>query len=63
VKANLPTMTQIIEAQARLAATKYSWSLVRDSIDACYVFVGADEVIIRPLLPPTSSHAPAAIPP
>ena len=31
--------------------------MVRDSIDSCSVFIAADEVIVRPLLPPTSAHA------
>ena len=58
VTANLPALTQIVDVQAQLTNTKYSWRMVRDSVDACSVFVGADEVIIRPLLPPTSTHAP-----
>lgn len=58
VTANLAALTQIIDVQAPLTKTKYAWQMVRDSVDACNAFVGADEVIIRPLLPPTSTHAP-----
>ena len=51
-------LTQIVDTQAQLTNTKYAWRMVRDSLDACNVFVSADEVIIRPLLPPTSTHDP-----
>lgn len=58
VTANLSTVTQIVDVQAQLTNTKYAWRLVRDSIDACNVLVSAEEVIIRPLLPPTTTHLP-----
>lgn len=58
VTANLSALTQTIDTQAQLSNAKYAWRMVRDSIDACSVFVSADEVIVRPLLPPTSAHTP-----
>jgi hypothetical protein len=57
VTTNLATLTQTIDTQAQLSNTKYAWRMVRDSVDACSVFVSADEVILRPLLPPTNTHA------
>jgi len=58
VTANLPALTQLVDTQAQLTNTRYPWRMVRDSVDACSVFVSADEVILRPLLPPTSTHDP-----
>lgn len=55
---NLAAITQIIDDQAPLSNAKYAWGMVRDSVDACNAFVSADEVILRPLLPPTSTHSP-----
>lgn len=58
VSANLATLTQTIDTWAPASNARYPWRMVRDSVDACSVFVSADEVIVRPLLPPTSSHSP-----
>ncbi|WP_341925258.1 DEAD/DEAH box helicase family protein [Nocardioides psychrotolerans] len=62
VTANLPTLTQVVDTQAQQTNARYSWRMVRDSVDACSVFASADEVIIRPLLPPTSTHDPYTSP-
>ena len=32
--------------------------MIRGSLDACTVFVSADQIIVRPILPPTSTHLP-----
>ena len=56
--ANLAALTQTIDTQVQLSNAKYAWRMVRDSVDACSVFVSADEVVVRPLLPPTSTHSP-----
>ena len=58
VTTNLAALVQTIDIHAQLSSSKYAWRMVRDSVDACSVFVSADEVIVRPLLPPTSTHSP-----
>lgn len=62
VSGNLAKLTQTIDTQAQRSAAKYPWRMLRDSVDACSVFVSADEVIVRPLLPPTNSHSPYTAP-
>ncbi|QXT64215.1 helicase C-terminal domain-containing protein [Tessaracoccus palaemonis] len=62
VTANLAALTTIIETEAQKSSAKFQWRMVRDSIDACNVFVSADEIIIRPLLPPTITHPPYVTP-
>jgi hypothetical protein len=57
VAANLAKVTEIIDAYGPATNTRYAWRLLRDSVDACCVFVAADEIIVRPLLPPTFTHA------
>lgn len=34
----------------------YPWSLIRTHLDACHVYLGSREILIRPLIPPTISH-------
>jgi hypothetical protein len=36
----------------------YPWSLVRTHLDACHMYLGSREILIRPLIPPTISHVP-----
>lgn len=39
-------------------SARYSWNLVRDRLNACNLFVSRNEILIRPLLPPTLTHKP-----
>lgn len=39
---------------------RYRWPLIRDSLEGCLFYCSARSVLIRPLVPPTSSHAPFA---
>ena len=57
VAANRPQMVAVIDTLAPSSRARYGWQKVRDSLAACCVFVGADEVIVRPLLPPTFTHS------
>jgi hypothetical protein len=41
---------------------KYSWSLIREHLDASHVYVSSHEILIRPLIPPTASHGPFSNP-
>jgi len=57
VAEDLERVIEIVDTHAPETNTQWAWRLVRDSVDACCVFVAVDELIIRPLLPPTSSHS------
>lgn len=35
---------------------RYSWQKIREHVHACHVFVSSTEILIRPLIPPTSTH-------
>jgi hypothetical protein len=35
----------------------YPWTTIRDSLSACSVFIAADQLQIRPVLPPTAGHS------
>ncbi|SFO40696.1 Helicase C-terminal domain-containing protein [Cohaesibacter marisflavi] len=36
----------------------YPWSLIRNHLHACHIYLASREILIRPLIPPASSHAP-----
>ncbi|CAN96993.1 unnamed protein product [Sorangium cellulosum So ce56] len=38
-------------------AFDYSWSRVNESLDACNVYLSKREILVRPLCPPTETHA------
>ncbi len=37
---------------------KYVWTAIRDHLDACHLYLGPGCLLIRPILPPTSTHKP-----
>lgn len=51
-------MTSIIDAYARDGDLYFKWSLLRSHLDACHVYLGSREILIRPLIPPTMAHGP-----
>ncbi len=36
----------------------FTWSRIRDHLDACHVYLSSNKILIRPLIPPTFSHLP-----
>jgi hypothetical protein len=36
----------------------YRWTWLKGHLDACQLYIGRGDVLIRPLIPPTSTHAP-----
>ncbi|MGD9730284.1 MAG: DEAD/DEAH box helicase, partial [Nitrospiraceae bacterium] len=38
----------------------FRWSLLRDNLQACHVYLTPNEILVRPLIPPTWTHAPFA---
>lgn len=60
VSALAEDLVSIIDAHADRDSPElhFPWSLIRDHLDACHVYLGSREILIRPLIPPTSSHSP-----
>lgn len=50
-------LIEILDAHTRGNDLAYQWSLLRDHLDACHVYLSSQDILIRPLLPPTFSHA------
>lgn len=36
----------------------YPWSLLRDHLESCHVYLSNRQILIRPLIPPTFTHSP-----
>lgn len=39
------------------SSQKYSWKMLQDHIHACQVYVSSNEILIKPLIPPTWTHS------
>ena len=39
---------------------RFKWQVIRDHLDACQLYLTSNEILIRPLIPPTWTHAPFA---
>lgn len=37
---------------------KFSWSMIRDHLNACHLYMSPRDILIRPIIPPTWEHAP-----
>lgn len=51
-----PQLVEILDTHTAGCDLRYPWSLLRDHIDACHVYLSSQEILIRPLLPPTFAH-------
>ena len=40
----------------------YPWSMLRDRLHACHMYLSSQDILIRPLIPPTWSHEPFCCP-
>ncbi|MBT2217118.1 DEAD/DEAH box helicase family protein [Virgibacillus dakarensis] len=50
----------IIEEYVSENNMRYSWSNIKNNLHACNMFLSWKEILIRPLIPPTLTHAPFA---
>jgi len=57
----IPAITAVLDEHIGELELRYSWRLIRDHLTACQLYLGSSEIVIRPLLPPTNTHAPFAV--
>jgi hypothetical protein len=50
-------LIEIFDAHTANTKLAYPWSVIRSHLLACQMYVSSNEILIRPLLPPTFSHA------
>jgi hypothetical protein len=56
----LEELVSTIDAHVGGSDLRFRWNLLRDHLPACHLYVGAHDMLIRPLIPPTNTHAPFA---
>jgi hypothetical protein len=50
-------LTQILDEHTEPTDLKWTWRLLRGHLNACHIYVGPGQIALRPLLPPTRTHA------
>ena len=48
----------ILDVHVDNKSLQYPWSMIRDRLHACHMYLSSQDILIRPLIPPTWSHAP-----
>lgn len=51
-----PQIIEILDTHTCNTDLAYPWSLIRSHLNACHIYLSSQEILIRPLLPPTFSH-------
>jgi len=55
----IPNVVEVLD-QATAPTALFAWKLIRNSVHSCLFLVSSYEITIRPLVPPTHTHAPFA---
>jgi hypothetical protein len=50
----------LVDAHVSGLGIRYSWSMLRDHLHACQLYLSSKDILLRPLIPPTWTHAPFA---
>lgn len=48
----------VISANIGESKQRYPWQMISDRLVSCQLYVGVREILVRPLIPPTWTHAP-----
>lgn len=57
VHARVGELVSLLDEHARAdKRLSYRWSVVRDHVHACHLYVSANALLMRPLFPPTDTH-------
>ena len=51
-------VAEILDTHVQDTKLEYPWSMIRDHLRACHLYISSQEILIRPLIPPTWAHAP-----
>lgn len=54
----IPQVIAIMDEHTAETPLQYPWSLLRDHLPACHLYIGTNEMAFRPILPPTNTHQP-----
>jgi hypothetical protein len=48
----------LLDEHTKNTKLRHPWSLIRDSLHACHLYISRRAILIRPLIPPSSTHSP-----
>jgi len=51
-------LTAILDEYSSSTDISFSWQMIKDHLDACQLYMTSQEILIRPLIPPTWDHQP-----
>jgi hypothetical protein len=51
-------ISEVLDAHVSDLDLAYPWSMLREHLHACQLYLSSQEILIRPLIPPTWTHAP-----
>ena len=51
---------QILDTHCMDTSMQYPWRMIKDHLTACQCYIGSNKILIRPMIPPTMTHAPFA---
>jgi hypothetical protein len=51
-------LVEILDVHTYNNDLRWPWALLRSHLEACHIYLSSQDILIRPLLPPTYSHAP-----
>jgi hypothetical protein len=49
-------ITEALDEHAEASELKWPWRMLKGRLNACHLYVGASQIVLRPLLPPTKTH-------
>lgn len=55
-------LIEVLDTHTANMELGYPWSMIRDHLHACHLYISTQEILLRPLIPPTWVHAPFASP-
>ena len=55
-------VAEILDEHTQDMDLKHPWSMIRDHLRACHLYISSQDILIRPLIPPTWTHAPFSEP-
>jgi Rad3-related DNA helicase len=54
----VPELVPLLDEHTRGSNLKFGWSRLRDSLFACHIYISERAILLRPLIPPSSTHRP-----
>lgn len=56
----IPQIYPLLEESTVGTSLQYTWSLLRQNLEACHLYISYQQILIRPYIPPSLTHKPFA---